>query len=128
MPVGPVLFNSCTSLVLLGNPLCRYLLVQYKLACFVLFIPLFINSDTRHLGGRPTLLLAAMTHLLHLSSRSSPPPGSTLPITHVNLVAFASGGSRRESITILSALFCTDSILSDRYIVRNVLPHLHCIF
>ena len=84
MPVGPVLFNSRTSVVPLGNPLCIYLLVQYKLACFVLFIPLFVNTDTRHLGGLPTLLLAAMAHFLRLSSRSFPPPGSPPPITHVN--------------------------------------------
>ena len=52
MPMAPVLFNSPTSVVPLGNPLCIYLLVQHKLACFVLFIPLFVNTDTRHLSGR----------------------------------------------------------------------------
>ena len=87
----------------LGSPLCIYLLVQYKLACFVLFIPLFVDTDTRHQVGRSTLLPKAMAHFLRLSSRSFPPPGSPLPTTHVNLGALGVEAPGENSL-LLSGL------------------------
>ena len=61
----------------------------------MLFIPVFVKTDTRHLVCRTTLLPAAMAH----SGALSPAPSHlrarlALAIIHPNLGAFGSGGSR----------------------------------
>ena len=43
-----------------------HLLVQYKLACFVLFIPLFVNTDTRHQTPRWSFSPSPSLHLMFL--------------------------------------------------------------
>ena len=51
----------------------------------MLYIPIFIKTDTRHLVCRPTLLPAAMAHSGALSPAPSRLPGSPLPMIYPNL-------------------------------------------
>ena len=74
-----------------GNSLCIYL----NWPVFILFID-FLSS--LNLVCRPTLLPAAMAHFLRRISRSFPPPGSPLPITHPNLGAFGSMAPGENSL------------------------------
>ena len=62
----------------------------------MLFIPLFVKTDTRHLVCRPTHLPAAMGLSDAFSSGPFPPPASPLPITHPNLGALGSRRSQGE--------------------------------
>ena len=65
----------------------------------MLFIRLFVKTDTRHLVCRPTHLPAAVGLSDAFNSGPFPLSGSPVPITHPNLGALGSGGSQWEFIT-----------------------------
>ena len=72
----------------------------------MLFISLFVKTDTRHLICRPTHLPAAMGLSHAFSSGPFPPPGSPLPITHPNLKGrWGVGAPRENKLLVMRAIF-----------------------